>query len=163
MSNSKIRKWVYSAIGFLILIAAAWFLLMRDSKLTADYLNTEIMGTQRSNLDTVISYLSAKGGENYYDINGLPNIDNGYFGVPTEDSDEYRNYNSAVIALMRTEFSEIIYRDGTFRFVTPRSGGLLHSDYLVLAYRETEPFISGAPQTPMQEKNWSYYIVTEKE
>ena len=108
MSNSKIRKWVYSAVGFLILIAAAWFLLMRDSKLTADYLNTEIMGTQRSNLDTVISYLSAKGGENYYDINGLPNIDNGYFGVPTEDSDEYRNYNSAVIALMRTEFSEII-------------------------------------------------------
>lgn len=163
MSNAKIRHWIYLAIGFLILCGGAWFLLLRDSKLTEDYLNNEILGSHSDDLQAVVSYLSAKGGENRYDLTGLPNIDNAYFGVPTEDSDEYRSYNSAVISLMRTTFDEIIYENGSLRFITPRSGGLLHSDYLILAYNETAPLISDAPQTPTEQKNWSYYLVTEKE
>ena len=163
MSNAKIRHWIYLAIGFLILCGGAWFLLLRDSKLTEDYLNNEILGTHSDDLNAVVSYLSAKGGENRYDLTDLPSIDNSYFGVPTEDSDEYRSYNSAVISLMRTTFDEIIYEDGSLRFITPRSGGLLHSDYLILAYNEDAPLISNAPQTPTEQKNWSYYLVTEKE
>ena len=163
MSNAKIRHWIYLALGFLILCGGLWFLLLRDSKLTEDYLKTEIMDARWNELTAVVSYLSAKGGENLYDITGQPTIDNSYFGVPTEDSDEYRSYNSAVVGLMRTTFDEIIYEDGVFRFITPRSGGLLHSDYIVLAYRETAPTISNAPQNQLDEKNWSYYLITEKE
>ena len=163
MSNSKIRHWIYLAIGFLILCGAAWFLLLRDSKLTEDYVKTEIMGAKRKELTAVVSYLTEKGGEERYDIKGVPGIENSYFGVPTEDSDEYRSYNSAVIGLMRTEFEEIIYNGGTVRFITPRSGGLLHSDYMVLAYQETAPTISEAPQNKLDENDWSYYIITEKE
>ena len=163
MSNAKLRHWIYLAAAFLILCGGAWFLLLRESKLTEDYLKTEIMGERRKDLDAVISYLSAKGGENRYAITDIPSIDNAYFSVPTEDSDEYRSYNSAVISLMRTTFDEIIYTNGTFRFITPRSGGLLHSDYLVLAYKETAPTISNAPQMMLSQPDWSYYIVTEKE
>lgn len=163
MSNSKIRHWIYLALGFLIVCGGLWYLLLRDSKLNEDYLNDEIFAVHGTEIDTVVSYLSAKGGENYYDITGLPTIDNSYFGVPTEDSDEYRSYNSAVIALMRTTFDEITYNDGTFRFITGRSGGLLHSNYLIAAYREKAPTISNAPQMALDRKGWSYYLVTEKE
>ncbi len=163
MSNSKIRHWIYLALGFLIICGGLWFLLLRDSKLNEDYLKTEIFEKRGTELDAIISYLNEKGGENFYDIKGQPNIDNSYFGVPTEDSDAYRSYNSAVISLMRTVFDEITYQDGVFHFVTGKSGGLLHSDYMILAYQEKKPLIENAPQTPLDRQGWSYYLVTEKE
>ncbi len=163
MSNSKIRHWIYLALGFLILCGGLWYLLLRDSKLNEQYLQTEIMDVRQSDLDAVVSYLSEKGGESRYDITALPSIDNSYFGVPNEDSDACRSYNDAVISLMRTSFREIVYEDGTVRFVTPRSGGLLNSNYLVLAYRESTPVLSGAPQIMLKQKDWSYYLITEME
>ncbi len=163
MSNAKIRHWIYLALGFLIICGGLWYLLLRDSKLNEEYLENEIFAAHGTEIDTVISYLSEKGGANYYDITGQPNIDNSYFGVPTEDSDPYRAYNSAVVSLMRTTFEEITYSDGVFHFITGRSGGLLHSNYLIAAYNETAPLIEDAPQTPLDRKGWSYYLVTEKE
>ena len=64
---------------------------------------------------------------------------------------------------MRTTFEEITYSDGVFHFITGRSGGLLHSNYLIAAYNETAPLIEDAPQTPLDRKGWSYYLVTEKD
>ncbi len=163
MSNSKIRHWIYMALGFLILVGCAWFLLLRESKLSEQYLQSEIMAVRQDDLNAVISYLTEKGGESQYHITDLPSIDNSYFGVPNEDSDECRRYNDAVTSLMRTSFSEILYHDGAVRFVTPRSGGILNSNYIVLAYRETAPVLSGAPQTMLKQQDWSYYLITEKE
>lgn len=163
MSNAKIRHWIYLALGFLILCSGAWFLLLRESKLTEEYLETEIMPLYQKELDAVTAYLTEAGGENFYDINGVPGIDNSHFNVPTEDSDAYRSYNSAVITLLRTNFSEIIYQQGVIHFVTPRSGGLLHSDYMILAYHSNAPMLKGAPRTQLSQPEWSYYIVTEKD
>lgn len=58
MSNSKIRHWIYLALGFLILCGGLWYLLLRDSKLNEQYLQTEIMDVRQSDLDAVVSYLS---------------------------------------------------------------------------------------------------------
>ncbi len=163
MSNEKIRHWIYMAIGFLILCGGAWFLLLRESKLTEDYLKSDLMTPHWEELNAVVSYLTAKGGDSYYDITGVPTIDNAYFSVPTEDSDAYRSYNSAVIALMHSSFREIIYTNGSIRFVTPRSGGLMNNNYVILAYHEKTPLINNAPQSPLDQPDWSYYVVTEKE
>ncbi len=68
MSNEKIRHWIYMAIGFLILCGGAWFLLLRESKLTEDYLKSDLMTPHWEELNAVVSYLTAKGGDSYYDI-----------------------------------------------------------------------------------------------
>ncbi len=163
MSNEKIRRWVYRAIGFLILCSIAWFLLLRESHHTEEYIKAEYFDTHRQALTNIVTYLCDKCGDSYIDMTDLPTVDNGSFGVPSEDTDAYRAYSSGVFEVMESAFPEIIYNNGKIQFISQKSGGFLVQDYVILAYCEDTAVIKDAPQNQLAEKHWSYYIIKGKD
>ncbi|MBR5364359.1 MAG: hypothetical protein IK134_13680 [Oscillospiraceae bacterium] len=156
MSNSKIRHWVYTAIGILILIGIAWFLLLRESKVTANSLSGVYSAHQKA-FENVASYLLDR--EAAVDITDLPTIDNG-FNIPVEQSDAYDAFSDGLYELMETEICEIIAAGDSVRFVTPKSGGILVQNHGELAVGNAPIAVYGAPRDVLTGK-WYYYIVKE--
>lgn len=154
MPNSKIRHWVYLAIGFLILVSGAWFLLMRESKITEESAS-EIYSAHQKAFEDVASYLIAK--EANIDIAGIPTIDNDY-GIPYEQSQAYEAFCNGIYEIMGEDIREIIAEGDTVRFLTPKSGGFLVQTYLEIAAGNAPVSVNDAPRGTISGK-WYYYIV----
>lgn len=160
MSNAKIRAWIYRAIAFLILAGIAGFILIRPSKLTEDYIKNEIYSVHEQQFQDAADYLMAK--DVVATITELPSIDNS-FGIPREDSDAYRSCNEGICVVMRTAIEEIVSTGDSVQFITPKSGGMLNQEYVVIVCGEAPLMLHGAPRNTLSGSDWSYYIVTEKE
>lgn len=160
MSNEKIRTWIYRGIAVLILAGIAFFVLIRPSKLTENYIEQEIYSTRQQYFQDVADYLMAK--KVVTTITGLPTIDE-HYGIPSEDTDAYRDCNEGIIMVMRSEIDEIVSTKTAVQFITPKSGGLLNREYVILMYGETPPTLHGAPRQTLNGEKWAYYIITEKE
>ena len=154
MSNAKLRHWIYLAIGFLILFAAAWFLLMRPARHTDETMQ-EIYSEHRAAFEAAASYLCSK--DLNTDITAIPTIDE-RFGIPVEDSNAYAAFNDAIIELFHTEIASVRCENGTVIFRTPKSGGILVSRSAAFAYGEPPLSLSGAPRNPLPDSKWYYYI-----
>ncbi len=159
MSNAKLRHWIYLAIGFLILIAAGWFLLMRPARHT-DETMPEIFSEHRAAFQAVAVYLCSK--DIPTNITAVPTIDE-RFGIPVEDTDPYHAYNDGIIELLHTEIDSVRYADGTVTFMTPESGGFAVRCRSAFAYGNVPPEESGAPRNPLPESNWYYFISMKEE
>ena len=156
MSNAKIRHWVYTAIGILILISGCWFLLMRESKITQESLQDTYSAHEKA-LQDVASYLLAK--EASVDITGLPTIDNGY-NIPVEQTQAYDAFSDGLNEVLREDFQEVIAEGDSVRFVTPKSGGLLVQNHGELAVGNAPISVNDAPRAALN-GSWYYYIVKE--
>lgn len=163
MSNQKIRSWIYRAVALLILFGAAWFLLLRESLHTEEYIKSEYFSAHSQALETIVSYLCDKCGDQYIDITDLPTIDNRGFGVPSEDTPAYRAYSDGIFEVMETAFQEIIYDNGSVQFVSHKSGGFLVQDYVIVAYKEDDITVKKAPRTILSGEDWTYFVVKEKD
>lgn len=160
MSNAKIRAWIFRAVVILILAGIGLFVLIHPSKLTEHYLKTELFSVFQEHFQDVADYLQAK--KTVTAITGLPTIDE-HYGIPSEDTDAYRDCNEGIIMLMRSEITEIVSTEKNVQFITPKSGGLLNQEYAVIVYGDAPPTLHGAPCNSLDGKKWFYYIVTEKE
>ncbi len=159
MSNEKLRHWIYTAIFIALLGCGAWFFLLRDSGITQESV-AEILRAQEKSFADVADYLIAK--KCHADILDLPTIDNHGFGVPTEDTNEYRAYNDGLYKLMEKEGALTVHSDGSYvLFKFPAQGGLLTRQYFVIAKNADYRSIPG--ENPAQlTGDWQYYIIEGK-
>ncbi|HAG13626.1 MAG TPA: hypothetical protein DCG49_07165 [Ruminococcus sp.] len=157
MSNSKIRHWIYCAIGFLILCSIGWFLLLRESAYS-DLTAADLFREHQQAYATTAAYLAEK--EIYAKIEGIPTIDNRY-GILPEDSDAYRNFNDALTELFRSAIAEAESTADVIYYRLPKSGGFLNQNYLVFAYGDAPPIYADAPRTALSADGWYYYLGKE--
>ncbi|MCQ2416317.1 MAG: hypothetical protein MJ071_00705 [Oscillospiraceae bacterium] len=154
MSNSKIRHWIYLALGFLILVGIGNFALFRDGKYDEDQVNA-IYAEHADAYHTVASYLKAS--EITTRIEGVLSID-AHYGVRAEDTNEYRAFEKAVEELIHADVESVVSSDSCVKFILRRSGGILNQSYLVFAEGDVPPTDKGTPCSDLKEQNWYYYL-----
>ena len=155
MSNSKIRKYIYTALLILLIGCGIWYFLMHPAKYSEKFLQ-DSYEEHWDAFKTVTTYLTAK--EFHADITGVPTVDN-HFGIPQEDSDPYRAYVSDVTELMRAACAEIIVDGQNIKFYYPEKGGLLNRKYALLVYSKDGSGIEQTSRFENKDKNWYYAIV----
>lgn len=156
MSNEKIRGWVYRGLAVLILCGIAWYFLMRQSPYDAD-MAREIFSSRKSAMKTVAQFLIDRNVQT--DILDKLTVDN-HYGIPAEDSDEYRAFSNALTELMTTEFDTVRSHNGVISFETPNGGGLLLRSHAVITYVPSPGNM--ALGMPLSESKWYYEIVDGK-
>lgn len=159
MSNEKLRHWIYVAIFIALLGALAWFILLRDPGITQESV-TEVLKAQEQSFADVADYLIAK--KYTADILTLPSVDNHGFGIPGEDTNEYRAYIDGLNKLMEKEGALTVHTDGNYvLFVFPAQGGLLAQKYFVIAKNADWKSIPGENPTKLA-GDWQYYVIEGK-
>ena len=158
MSNEKIRRWIYRAVAFLILVGIGWFLLLRESRNTKQTLNEMYQAHQQA-FEDCASYLLEKDAN--VDITGLPTIDNKY-DIPYEDTKAYTRFMDGLYEVMETDIKEIAAANGCVRFVTYKSGGFLVQTKGAIACGDAPAFLSSTPRDVLNDSGWYYYIIKEE-
>ena len=159
MSMQKLRHWIYTAIGILILIGAAWFLLLRSPGITKESIR-ETLNAQSTYYKAVADYLISK--DYNTEITDLPTIDHS-FGIKGEDTNAYRDFISAIEKLYEKEGKLIIRTDGNYvLFKHPAQGGLLSQAYFVIAVNADGHSLTGEQPASLGVGDWQYYNVEGK-
>lgn len=159
MSNEKLRHWIYVAIFIALLGCGAWFLLLRDSGITRESV-TETLKAQEQSFTDVADFLIKR--KYTADILELPTVDNHGFGIPGEDTNEYRAYIDGLNKLMEKEGGLTVHTNGSYvLFTFPAQGGLLARQYFVIAKNADSASIPGENPAALT-GDWQYYIIEGK-
>ena len=155
MSKQKLRHWIYVAVFIALAGWLAWFLLMRDASITPDGIQAEL-SAQQDSFDAVASYLIGK--DVTAVIDGAVTAGRTY-GVPEEDSNEYRAYAEGVRKVTEKNCVRISSNGSAVLFYMKALGGFLNREYYIIAKNADNSSLPGEYPVELNSDGWMYYVM----
>ena len=153
MSKQKLRHWIYVAVFITLLGAFAWYLLLRDANITEESVRQELTAQQAS-FDAVADYLLAK--EAAALIDGAVTAGRTY-GVPEEDTNEYRAYAEGVRKVIDKDCVRIESTGKAVLFYMKALGGFLNQEYYIIAKNADNSTLANNQPVRLDSSGWGYY------